>query len=83
MYDYLPWQLMQPAATTALVMEFLRWLTVWLSGVSLMAFVVYLLGVALLTRSEARKDQRARSIRIRRSSSTRFANDWPGSQLNV
>lgn len=58
MYDYLPWQLMQPALTAALLNEFMRWLTAWLLGVSLMVFVIYLGCLALEFWSERRAKQR-------------------------
>lgn len=60
MNDSFPWQLMQPAASVALLMEFMRWISLWLSVVSVMALVTYLLGVALLSRGSARASQPAR-----------------------
>ncbi|MFN0112042.1 MAG: hypothetical protein ACKVZH_24535 [Blastocatellia bacterium] len=59
MNDYLRWQLMQPAATTALLQEFLSWLTVWLLGVSVIMFVICLVCLALKYRGAVRAKQRA------------------------
>ena len=59
MNDYLPWQLMQPAATTALMMEFMRWLTVWLCGVGLMVLVICLVFLTLEYWSQARERRRS------------------------
>ena len=63
MNDYLPWQLMQPAATTALIMEFMRWLTVWLFGVSVLVLGGCLVCLTLQYWSQAR--ERWRSVPFR------------------
>lgn len=60
MNDYLPWQLMQPAASTTLLMEFLRWLSLWLLGVSALALALCLGCAALQYWSETRKRRHAR-----------------------
>ncbi len=58
--EQFPWNgLTEQTLTTALLLEVLRWLAVWLLAVSAVAFVAYLVCVTLLCRSESRASRRA------------------------
>lgn len=56
--EQFPWNTVEQALTTALLLEFLRGLATWLLAVSAVTFVLYLVCVALMYRGEARAGRR-------------------------